>query len=748
MSLQPSVRLTVIWDKVDGSGTDTFRWSTRPLVDENFFTEGRVLQFGQVARMASSPEGDYQVANGSITMTDADGLFRGRMADVAARYPTAREALWELLSEQKRATDPSVWRTLWHGRISDAQPEVGRKFRLTVADEVGSHFSGFDLEKLIGVRMTRDIFPDLPDDNVNRIFPIVIGEHSDIGAVNENGLPADKGLLPVIDAGPSFLFDDGTYAPAGTTAVYIQPPNLQAPVVNGTPGTATYSYYVTALTENGETHQTGGAVVSDGPTFLNATDSITLTWGPDEPGDLDEATGFRIYRNYSLIAEVDATTFTYTDVGVPGSGRRPPATNTASLNQTIDGETVTGWHMLVLKIGAASEIFHIYASDLGDTFGGTPQRIRMPEEVYGQDFLVYGRPGYPHADPFIELGGVRFAVIYARGPRLQHHLDGVVTIAWNGCGDDDVGDGSGTTLTEAFRCLQHFLNEYILKNSGIGYLTGNYGPLETFANGTAKLKTSAYEACQDTTVEWIGDRGYQAAFALVEPISLREFLRRFLVTFSCHLCANHHGQVYPFLIPNDIDTTAGRHYRDRIEIKRLVGERISHEDAITRVVYHYDFDTDAQHFRVTDQIAEDTDAAAAQKTIRERSARECFCTRDEATAVDAQTRHLFRYSVAPRYIQIAVNLLGLEDENGAQIRLTHYDTCGGVDGDVNTPMIVVGHAFGFDNTGNPEAILTIFDLSRVGVVTFANLENEAAMTGNLGDETSLALPPVGAFELA
>lgn len=746
MALQPSVRVTLFWDRVDGSGTDEYRWSTRPLADENYFTEGRVISYSYVARMASSPDGDYSVTSGSVVLSDADGLFRGRMASPLTRYPTAREALIELLSESLRATDPSEWRTVWHGRISDAQPVVGRKFSITIADEIGSHFTGFDLEKLLGVRMTRDIFPELPEESINRIFPIVIGEHSDIGAVNENGLPADRGMLPVIDVGPAHLFDDGTFAPAGTTTRYLVPPNLQEPVINGDAGSTTYDYTVTALSDFGETHRTGVATITNGPDQLNATDSVTLSWGPEEPGDLDEATGFRIYRNHYLIAEVDANVFTYTDVGAPASGRTEPLTNTASLDQVIDGETVTSWRMLVQKIGSCPETLHVYASDLGAS-GPDNQRIRLPESVYGTEFLVYGRPGYPHATPYIEMGGVRFGVMYARGPRMQQHLDGTVTIAWNGCGDEDVGDGTGLTITEAFRALQHFLNEYVLKNQGTGYMTGTYGPLETYANGVSKLKTSAFEDCQDTTIDWIGGRGYQAAWALVEPISLREFLRRFLVTFSCHLCANHHGQIYPFLIPNNIDVTAGRHYRDRIEIKRLVNEHIDHERAITEVVYHYDFDTDAQTFRVNDQIATDPDAVAAQIVPREKNVRECYCTRDAATAVDAQTRHLFRYSVAPRYIQIAVNMLGNEDENGALVRLTHYDTCGGVNGDVNTPMIVVGHSFGFDDTGNPEVILTLFDLSRVGVVTFGDLEDEGTMTGNLGDETSLALPPVGAFEL-
>ncbi len=743
---QPFVRVTMLWDNVETGDVDTLRWSTRPLADRGAFAEGRVLQMSSVKRTASTPDGDYDIASGDVLLTDADGLFRGRMADRLTQYPTAREMYWEVLSDQRRAIDPTDWRSLWRGRVSDLKNEVGRKTRITVADAIGSHFSGFDLEKSLGVRITDGLFPNVGEKAKNRILPIVIGEHSDVGLVDENGNPADKGLLPVVDVGLSFLFDSGESAPAGTSAVVLQPPNQTAPVLNGATGTTTYNYLVTALSEVGETNNTGVANVTNGPDLLNATDSITLSWGA-----VTGATGYRVYRNYYLIAELGASTITYTDVGVPAAGRTPPELNTAQTTQTIDGQVVTGWHMLVLKIGAASEIIHMYASDLAE--GRTPKRIRMPESVYGSEFLVYGRSGYPHSTPYLDLVDantgetVRVAVAYCRGPRMQQHIDGTVTIAWNGCGDDDAGDGSGNTITEAFPSLLHVLNEYVLRDDGVGYRTGFFVPIETYSNGVAKLKASAFEDCQATTVDWIGDRGYQAAFAITDAMSLRTFLRRFLVTFACHLCANHHGQIYPFLINNEADPTDGRHYIDRVNIKRLVNEDIQHDRAISEVVFHYNFDYETGNFRITDQRVFNDFAAAAQRTPREKKPRECYCTRDRATVFDAQSRHLARYKVAPRYVTFATNLLGLEDENGAQIRLTHYDTSGGVNGDANTPMIVVGHTFAHDTSGNPETILEVFDLSRAGVSTFGALQDSATMTGNLGNSDSFAAPPTGAYEL-
>ena len=302
-------------------------------------------------------------------------------------------------------------------------------------------------------------------------------------------------------------------------------------------------------------------------------------------------------------------------------------------------------------------------------------------------------------------------VAYARGPRLEHHRNNSVTITWNGCGDDDVGDGSGETITEAFPTLLHILNEYVLRDNGLGYRTGDFVDIEEYSNGVAKLKASGFEDCQALTVEWIGDRGYQAAVAITEPTSLREFLRRFNVTFACNMGTNHHGQFYPVLINDTADPTEGRHYRDRIEVISMESQDIDHDAVETKVTYHYDWDAEQQQFRITDQVIEDEEASEAYFVPRERAVRQCYYTRHEATALDASSRHLTRYKVAPRYVEIRTNLLGLEDEIGAQVRLTHYDGAGGVDGDVETPFLVIGHKT--DPNPSESTTLTLMDLGRI-----------------------------------
>jgi len=746
--LQPNIRFTLRLEKVPASeGTTVYRWATKPLADAGAWAEGRLLSVGAIERSLSTPDGDYDIATCDLMFEDPDGLIRGLLAGQTTRYFTSREAAVELLSDTGR-TSALAWRALTRGRVTDAQAVLGRKAKIRIADEVGSHFSGFDLDKTLGVRITRREHPNASSDTVNRIYPIVIGEHSDIGATDENGNAADKGLLPVIDVGDYLLTDDGADAPADAEPAYLAAPANLLATVNGTPGTTSYTYGVTAISPYGETTATI-VTVTNGPASLNGTDNITLTWDED-PGAIE----FRVYGRTAPDAPVrrlavlnndetwaDPETEYEDDGSDAEAGGGPPSTNTAQVDQVLtSGQAAFGWARLITKIGANSEVHHVYASDLAT--GTAPKRVRMTEDVYGSEFLVYGRAGWPHDDPWIEINGIRMGVIYARGPRLKHHRDRTVTITWNGCGDDDIGDGTGDTIDEAFPALQHVLNEYVLRDEGAGYLTGDFGPLEEYSNGVAKLKTSAFAACQTLTVTWIGDRGYLAAFAIVDAISLRDFLRKFAVTFASYHATNHHGQYYPVLIDDTASATAGRIYRDSIEAIKAVSSDIDHDAVETRVTYHFDYNTEAQKFRNTDLVIEDTVASDAHKGVRERGVRQCFFTRDEATAMDSNARHLARYKVAPHRFGIETDLTGLEDELGAQIRIQHYDDL--LAGASAVPYLVVKHK---PNLTAPETVtLTGFDLSRILATGFPLLATKAS-GAVLYDKDTFAPPPSGAYEL-
>lgn len=740
IQLEPTIRATLIHTLFPSGDQVIRRWSTQPLADAGAWTEGRVYSFSEIVRRLSTPNGSYDVARATIELSDEDYLFRGLMADSETRYLTGCEFFIEILSEAGRAAG-GEWRPLIRGRITDIQCSPGLRATIEVSDELGAQFTGYDLDKTVGVPMTRATIPGLPAANIDRIFPMVMGEHSDLGAVDQNGDPADKGMLPALDAGWVSLGADGSLNPDNATIGRLAVPEGLLATIVGTAGTRTRTYTVTAFSPIGETTAPTAISVSI-PDDLGDDQYVTISWTP-----VDGAAAYGVYVNGRRAEVIDGGYSEWRDDGsLTGGGQSIPSTNSAFVSQDINGVTFDVWRMFVLKIGAAAEVNQVYGAN--NVTGEEPRRVRLDESVFGEQVLVYGRPGWPHADPFIELNGIRMGVLYARGPIAQHAIDGSVTIAWNGCGDDEIGDGSGLTITEAFFQWQHFINEYCFKDNGIGYRTGDYGPTEEFNDGTEKIRTDQVEACQDLTVEWIGGRGYQGSIAIYEPISLREFDKRFRTTFASETGSNHFGQIVPVLINDAADPEDGRFYADYINVVRMESQRLRHDQIVTKVTFHYDWDSDAQRFRQADLVIEDELATAAHGgRPREQQPRQCFYTRDAATAWDAASRYLTRYKVAPREVAIRVDLTGLEDEIGAQIRLTHYDGFGD-GGDVLSPFTVIGHTVDPSVPGAESTVLLLFDLLRISTFVFPLLADETSGTDAevLWDETVDEPPPVGAYE--
>lgn len=739
--LNPSIRATFVHRLFPESlGTVTRRFSTRGLADAGAWTEGRVISFDRISHKMTRPEGSYESDTARIELSDEDGYFRGLMAGPTTRYITGCELTIEILSEAGRAAG-LAWRPLIRGPVTNIQCPPGLRAVLEVTDALGAQFTGYDLDKTIGVPMTRDIFPQLPEATIGRIFPIIVGEQSDIGSVDDNGDANDKGKLPPVDAGWCLLADDGTFAPDdGTIGRLPAPTDLDA-VVTGTPGDRTRRYAVTAFSASGET--TALEVSVSIPDTLGGGNSVALTWTPT-PAAVSQGLYINGHRAKTFD---DGTTATWTDDGtLTATGPAPPTTNGALVESVINGTTYGVWRMFVRKIGAGPDVLHTYGSDLST--GEAPKRIRLPESVYGSEILVYGRPGWPFANSYIEQGGIRFAPMFARGPRLQQHLAGTVTFAWNGCGDPgDNGDDDKPTITEAFPAWEHVVNTYGLMNGGIGYRTGPWGTLETFADGTSIIRTSAVAACQALTVGWIGDRGYQANIAIFTPISLREFDKRFRNTFASETASNHFGQIYPDLINEASDPTAGRLFVDKVSIVRMESQDFKHAQVCTKLIFNFDWDEDAQRLKQHDIPIEDANATAAYggRAREPQQARSCYYSADAPTVWDAMGRHIMRYSVPPREVGIRLDLGGLESECGAPARITLRDGAGGATGDVETPTKVIGHEVDPGKPGAEGTVLTLFDLSRITDRVLPLAADKAGGTVLLGDKSSTAAPPTGAY---
>lgn len=714
MSQTPTIGLTLTVDRDAGPG-DVSRYSTRPFAGTNW-TEGRVVRggWGAIRRSSSDDQGQPKMSTASALLNDDDGEIRAAIAEDEARWMQTGEATLGILSEAGR-TAGTPERMLFRARLEEPAIEIqrgrgdarARRVRLNMVDALAPYYD----RMIPNVPFTREDFPDINRAIEGTMIPLIGGEHSDAGTTDINGNNAEQGLIPAIHVGMRLTDDDN---PLSGAPAFLLPPDDAIAYLNSGSGTRTYYYTITALSADGETYAGTTITVEDAPDTLTSVNSITITWSA-----IEGATGYVVYgrRNSTPVrrlAVVSASvgspaspaTVEYTDDGSdPEYAPGPPEINTAQV-ENIDGGFF--WDFYVVCLGVV-EITAWYASDVAT--GTTPRRILMPTSTAGVDFLVPGYAGWPHAQPYLEIGGKRITGFYARGPRSFHHTQGIVTMAVNVCGYEDVGDGSGDSIQQAFPLLQHFLNEFVLKNNGEGYLTGNWGPLEEFSDGVSMLQTSKFEAAQNLTEGWLTGaspaEGYRGAIYLREQITVREFLQRFLQTFDAFCAVNHHGQWYPYLIDDAALTDAGRHYRYQIEIKRLEAPRLDKDNIEPRIDFQYDWSPDAQRFRSEIERREDAVAVAAQEgKFQDRGVYQLYWSRDPDTVRDAMERRVTRLRY-PRWVQpFSTNYLGVEEEPGDQIRITHPDGVG-QQGWTDRAFIVTDHV---TEPSRGEVILTCVDV--------------------------------------
>ncbi len=500
--------------------------------------------------------------------------------------------------------------------------------------------------------------------------------------------PRNGGVGPQWDFNADFLDDtDGLQWGIQTISA---PLNLGY-TITGTPGTTRYVYAVSALATLGESPRSAVLEVTDGPAVLNGTDNIVLTWDPPQ----DNAAAVIAYRirgrqtnpptMYLRITEIGVSPIplTYTDDGTDAEKAFNAGTDGA-----VVSENVWAWIACAQHDG---DVHEVYGSDGAE--GDTPKR-----RLIGWDegtILGPTSAGWPHAERYRVVGGIRQIGFYARGLPLKHHREGAVTFAWNGCGPTDA---DGLVIDQAFRMLLIFLNEFVEKTDGIGYRDGDFGPIETFANGDPKFLSSKFEAAQQQTIDWLTPGspvglGYVGTMVVTEPTALAEILRRFFNDYGGHGTTNHRGQWYPYLPNPEPLVGAGRLYAERREIARLIDHRFAKDEQENRVRYNYDYNFDTQVFRNLNLTAEDAASITAHGGDRigvfQTDVKDCYFANDETTIEDRWGRHLTLYAYAPRYVQWASNLKSLPDLNGDPARFTHRKEGLGLTGEAGTPGVIM-----------------------------------------------------------
>lgn len=702
--------------------------------------EGRVRRGGWSfsERALSDWRGNPQATTLTAEVNDTDGSIRAISEALGVSSYARAETALKLLSEAGREAglDPRV---IQRGVLTKAPiPLPGRMARIEAVDRLGSNWFNMDpsstLQKQFVSREHLEAggIVNTPKDSIGKPFSIVLGEHSDNGTLNVNGSSAEKGLLPVIDLGDLILTSVGVRDTVNTNITVIPPPELTAEVV-GTPGSRTCRYSVTMITATGETLGSNIVEVTDAPDTLDVSNYVRLTWAPPAGWEDVYASEAKAYRvcgrsaadpNRYLDIMNNGSTFVdpeteyhdgeqsgHTDFDnekEPG----PPAVSTATIVTTVPGDpqsvvSSTVWGVMCWALGY-SEMHDLYGSNVAE--GEVPGRTLLdPDDA---DLMTPLSANWPNADPWVTINGLRLSVFYVKGVRLQQHREGSVSFAVNACGMTDTGDDTGDPITEASVGFAWVINQLALQDAWAG---DTCWPLETYTDGTEILDIAALDAFQAITVARIGGRGYQMHLALTEAITVSQFLQWFNITFNTYSGQNDDGQYGVWAIDDGADPSTAPTYRQRKEIAGPLPEpEIADDEIENRILFHYDWDPDAQAWRGDVEKVEDADSQrlnGIRDAVEGDGFLELRCTRDQTTARDAMARRLFHNKVAPIYQPIPVDLIGLEQGMGTLLRLTHDDGLG-VAGYVNRPFFVLKKRIDL-NGPNQRVTLIARDVYRV-----------------------------------
>ena len=734
----------------------TYRFALQAWADAGAYlgpSEGRIPVggYGDVTRAMSSLDGQYEVDTWTVTIIDTDGLMRGLLADSTTNL--IDQGRWEvhlvMASHEGRLAEVEP-RTLLRGVVTDATPDAGRLFTLQVKDILGGHLSGFDLDSTIPMWKLKDDFgsnPEFPDALSEQVAPLVYGENSDHGTVDAEGVNAEKGLVPVYYVGKS-LISSGLPGTPPTAPVYAHPPTGLTVTPVGTGPYHTVRCGVTAVTTFGETTLSNIVTRADDYPELTYGDRTIphssaprradWSWTPPDNVDGEEVIGYRMYviddtltgtpryrldMNFNPAGNAQTT---FSDDGddshfkamYPG----PPGINTAQVAPGTPGSPGSGpmfFDTFVVAAGALPwDHVDFYGSDLAAS--GTAKRILLDAStansgIRNVQIIAPGDTLWPNADNWLEVNGRRYTVFYTRGPVGQAHIDGQVAMALNICGYTEEPDGTGLLIDQAGFIAQHLLTNWCgLDPDVLTYTNGaTWNDVPEFANGDPKLKTSGVLQFQDDGILRMSTTlGPVLRFVLNQPITLREWMASFTWSTNGFWVTNHHGQLFPILLPHQIVSPGdGTIYRDRIEIDRWITPTIDRQ-TITELTYTFDFDSELQEWRNQDATIKDAtleDANGGRPKTRERL--EMRLVGDPFTAATTAAYWLELLKYPRRFQPFETSFRGLEDDLGGLVTMTDFDGIG-VNGETNTLGVVARHVIALSRD---TVILTALDVSSLGI---------------------------------
>jgi hypothetical protein len=352
---------------------------------------------------------------------------------------------------------------------------------------------------------------------------------------------------------------------------------------------------------------------------------------------------------------------------------------------TISAAGIPGgeWEAFLIAGHAISCVQSVFASNLEDS----PGSVRMATSTYGSEFKVPGLQVPLYYD-ITGSDGVteRVCLLFATGDRATAHIEGQVPITVNVAGIEDVGNGSGDTISEIALQFQHFLSYFVVQN----YLTGSWGAVPTFGDGTAKVRTSSFSAVNAIHADRLGTAlGYIGGLYIGDQKPAREWAKEFQTGGDGRLGVNHQGQLLLTTLDHTQSTTGLTEYTAQDD---MVTQSFQIDPQVSEIfnVYTYEYGVEPATGRKSG-LAQTIRHAASVTNHGERIAQASVnrCTNRKATADDVANRALMRSYDAPTDVSFDLDLRGTALELGQIVKVTHYQGVGAL-GWTDRNLVVTG----------------------------------------------------------
>jgi len=641
------------------STTETLRYAITDL-DDTERKEGRLLTVGDVEYALSH---EPEAGTVEISLSDVVGRPIGTRLDDPDTQHFQRDeiAIFARTDAGRRAN--ATPRCLGRGLIQDAQYGTPVVATFHATDALFCDGAAFATEKQFPTWTIPSAYYFLaPPDVYSQAMAVILGEVSDEGAIDpKTSLPSARGLCPLtfvgIDNLPGAVA--GISEPWGRFNVCLFAAHSILGVYGSDFGGGIY----------GQSLSTGAT--SDG---AEPQSVITLDGSPD-------------LSDVSDLGDMAITLYT------PKLGKQERQII------AVSGSTVTINNSLATV--DCTDVNWFITRKL-------PQRTKLDLDARGGiDTMVFGYAGYVKATTYEDIlsDGESYRVqdLWIRGPLLDAHLAGEVTLTANVIGVESVGDGTGVPITDYFLAYLWWLENCVLQNSKQPRVeVGTYSypqvvaDLYTYADGTYLIKGSSFVEAQAQSAAAFGGAGFQISAYFRDQRSMRDTVGLWNDNGGCLLGQNEQGQFIVWRLNVLDDPTTW----PRIEhVSRVFGDvtRTNPQSEMENVVQgSCDWDPDAARYRNALVSVPSPIGIRHNKGIRKYSqVLEGLLTRDPAQWAFVLTERLAARRHGPIYVTFPGDMGLMDYPVGSGIQFTSIMGPAAL-GYIDRPLIILKKHFAID----------------------------------------------------